>query len=524
MFVSHQSSQRRIQRILTPCLEPMEERTLLSTGAGTIAAAEVEGGADAYVTQLYYEVVGRPPEPDELETGIGFVNSGPAATSTFVRDLQDSDEVVTAEVEGLYQDLLDRDPDGFGAPIFSEILRTPQGFETALASILASDEYFLTQGGGTNEGFLQSVYSDVLGRLIDGVGQGDFLEALENGVGRFEVASIIVGSVEASEDLIDETYADLLLRAPDAVGQPAFLESLQNGLGRFEFEAIVLTSPEFVTTNQAVIEDITELASGDPNLTTLVAALEATDLIETLQGAGPFTVFAPTDEAFAALGEETLDFLLDNPEELAEILLYHVVPGAFSAPEVVGSGTFPTAEGSEIGIRSTGEGVTINDSGLVATNLKAVNGIVHVIDEVLMIPSMDIVETAVAAGSFTTLATALEATDLVETLQGEGPFTVFAPTDEAFAALGQETLDALLDDPEQLAEILLYHVVPNMSLNTTELTVNGRVETAQGEEVMVVATSDGLVINGSNVVVENIVTTNGMIQVIDQVLIPPTMA
>ncbi len=135
---------------------------------------------------------------------------------------------------------------------------------------------------------------------------------------------------------------------------------------------------------------------------------------------------------------------------------------------------------------------------------------------------MNIVETAVAAGSFDTLVTAVQAAGLAETLSGEGPFTVFAPTDEAFAALPEGTLDGLLEDEEALASVLTYHVVAGkaMSGDLSDMMV---LETVQGEEVTIYITDGNVMVNDANVVQADIETSNGVIHVIDKVILPPSM-
>ena len=132
---------------------------------------------------------------------------------------------------------------------------------------------------------------------------------------------------------------------------------------------------------------------------------------------------------------------------------------------------------------------------------------------------MDIVDTAVAAGSFTTLVTAVQAAGLVETLKGEGPFTVFAPTDAAFAALPEGTLEGLLADIPALTDILLYHVVPGkvMAADVVSLT---SATTAQGSDLAILVEDGKVMINDAMVITTDIETSNGVIHVIDAVLIP----
>ncbi len=214
------------------------------------------------------------------------------------------------------------------------------------------------------------------------------------------------------------------------------------------------------------LSDIVDTAVADGRFTTLAAALGAADLVDTLKGEGPFTVFAPTDDAFAKLPEGTVESLLlpENLEQLKSILLYHVVSGKVMAADVVILTSADTVSGEAVTIKVEDGKVYLNDTvEVIITDVEASNGVIHVIDSVLLPPAKlsDIVDTAVADGRFTTLAAALGAADLVDTLKGEGPFTVFAPTDEAFAKLPEGTVESLLlpENLEQLKSILLYHVV-----------------------------------------------------------------
>ena len=135
-------------------------------------------------------------------------------------------------------------------------------------------------------------------------------------------------------------------------------------------------------------------------------------------------------------------------------------------------------------------------------------------------PAKDIVDTAVAAGQFDTLVTAVKAADLVETLKGKGPFTVFAPTDEAFAKVPKEKLEALLKDKKALTAVLTYHVVPGkvMAADVVKLDT---AKTVQGKSVNIVTKDGKVTINGANVIKTDIVCSNGVIHVIDAVILPP---
>ena len=296
-----------------------------------------------------------------------------------------------------------------------------------------------------------------------------------------------------------------------------------------------MPEPTAAPTEASASKTIVDLAVEDGRFTTLVAAVQAAGLAETLSGEGPFTVFAPTDEAFAALPEGTLDTLLlpENKQQLTDILLYHVVPGKVMASDVAGldGKMADTAlEGKQIGIKVDMGSVYLNETTkVIITDIEASNGVIHVIDSVLLPPSaeamdtMDIVDTAVADGRFTTLVAAVQAAELVDTLKGEGPFTVFAPTDDAFAALPEGTLDTLLlpENKQQLTDILLYHVVPGkvMAADVVGLT---SASTVLGKDATVTV-KDGKVFLNDNVeiIITDIETSNGVIHVIDTVLIPP---
>jgi transforming growth factor-beta-induced protein len=264
-------------------------------------------------------------------------------------------------------------------------------------------------------------------------------------------------------------------------------------------------------------KNIVQTAIAAGQFKTLVKAVEAAGLAETLSGTGPFTVFAPTDEAFAKLPEGALESLLKNPEALKSVLLYHVVPGKVMAADVVKLKTAKTALGQSVQIDASKD-VRVENANVVKTDITASNGVIHVIDTVLM-PKNDIIEAARAAGSFKTLLTAIEAAGLTDTLRGDGPFTVFAPTDEAFAKLPKETLAALLKDQAKLASILTYHVVPGKVMAADVVKLK-EAKTVQGQSVKIDA-SNGVKVDDAKVVKTDVPATNGIIHVIDSVLLPP---
>jgi transforming growth factor-beta-induced protein len=271
---------------------------------------------------------------------------------------------------------------------------------------------------------------------------------------------------------------------------------------------------------EAELPNIVEIAVADGRFETLVAAVVAADLADVLQSEGPFTVFAPTDDAFAALPAGTIEALLADIPTLTDILLYHVVAGAaVFAEEVVELSYAETALGLPVIVTVNEEGVFINDAQVIITDIEASNGVIHVIDAVILPPTADIIETAVEAGVFTTLAAALEAAGLIEALQGEGPFTVFAPTDDAFAALPAGTIEALLADIPTLTNILLYHVVDGWVFAADVVELDAAT-TLLGEDVTITVENGMVFINDAQVIITNILTTNGVIHVIDAVIVP----
>jgi transforming growth factor-beta-induced protein len=286
-------------------------------------------------------------------------------------------------------------------------------------------------------------------------------------------------------------------------------------------------------TEAPVALDIVDTAVADGRFATLVAAVQAAGLVDTLKGEGPFTVFAPTDDAFAKLPAGTVEDLLkpENLETLKNILLYHVVAGKVMASDVVtldGKTADTALADNPLNISVKDGKVFLNDNvEVIITDVETANGVIHVIDTVLLPPAKqaDIVDTAIADGRFTTLVAAVQAAGLVDTLKGEGPFTVFAPTDDAFAKLPAGTVEDLLkpENLETLTNILLYHVVPGKVMAADVVTLDGQmVDTALEGKMLGISVKDGKVFLNDNVevIITDIVTANGVIHVIDTVLLP----
>jgi transforming growth factor-beta-induced protein len=276
--------------------------------------------------------------------------------------------------------------------------------------------------------------------------------------------------------------------------------------------------------------DIVDTAIG-AGFNTLVAAVQAAELEGALRGEGPFTVFAPTDEAFAKLPAGLVDALLlpENQAKLQQILLYHVVAGKVTSRDLKFYQKVETLEGSDLEILRFFRLVIVNGNPVKVADVMATNGVIHVIDEVLIPegftledPTLDLVDTAIAAG-LNTLVAAVQAAELVDALRGEGPFTVFAPTDAAFAALPEGLVAELLLPENQalLQELLLYHVVGARVLSG-DLNFFQRVEMLSGDKTWVFKNRRGDVyVNFSKVIAADVLATNGVAHVINRVLIPP---
>ena len=341
----------------------------------------------------------------------------------------------------------------------------------------------------------------------------------------------------------------------------------------------------------ADLADIPTVAQGTGIHTSLVAAVVQAELLTTLQGDGPFTVFAPTDDAFAAAG---IDLAALDTEEgkaaLTDILLYHVVSGAVPSSAVTDGMSAAAVNGDDLSF-TVGEGVMVNDANVVLADVPASNGVIHVIDKVLMppadvteedgdicynmathtvaagasfaecmayayyedyqmngqtftgcyntvthtftmvsqaeceaymwTPAVDIAMTASATTIHSSLVAALTQANLVTALQADGPFTVFAPTDDAFAAAGIDLSTFDTDDEiAALADILTYHVYAG-SVASSAVTDGLTVIMLNGDEATFTVADGTVMIGEATVTMADVATSNGIIHVIDKVLMPP---
>lgn len=315
--------------------------------------------------------------------------------------------------------------------------------------------------------------------------------------------------------------------------------------------------------------NIVDIAAADGRFDTLHTAIVNAGLADTLADAdNTFTVFAPTDDAFAALPAGLVDALLADPEgALTQILLYHVVNGELSSADVLATDSLTTLQGGDLAVSLKDGEPYVNDSKIIITDIQAKNGVIHVIDAVLVpsdvtlpaipevLPEVEapaaeeptmtedemapaeeeaaapeapaeelptIAEIAVENGNFDTLVAALQAAGLADTFAQPGNYTVFAPTDDAFAAIPAERLAQLLADPSgELTNILLYHVVGDV-LTRDQIATDDLIPTLDGRPLFVNtdANMNVIDISGAQVVIWNIPASNGIIHVIDTVLIP----
>lgn len=280
----------------------------------------------------------------------------------------------------------------------------------------------------------------------------------------------------------------------------------------------------FTNPKEVAASDIVDTAAKAGDFTTLVTAVQAADLVKTLQGKGPFTVFAPQDSAFGKLPSESLKSLLEpeNKPQLTGILTYHVVAGEFTAADLMKKSGLVTVNGQRLNLKPVEGSLSIDDAKVVMADIRCDNGIIHVIDSVLMPETKSIPKVAAGTEKFKTLLAAAKSANLVETLSGKGPLTLFAPTDEAFAKLPAGTVEELLkpENREKLVAILTYHVVPGR-VYSEDVAGLEMATSVEGSPLKISKKDGGISINQSKIVATDIDASNGVIHVIDSVLLPP---
>ncbi|MCA9670391.1 MAG: fasciclin domain-containing protein [Myxococcales bacterium] len=274
------------------------------------------------------------------------------------------------------------------------------------------------------------------------------------------------------------------------------------------------------------LQTIAEIAIGNPDFSTLVAAVQKAELVDVISGAGPFTVFAPNNKAFEDAGITSLDGF--TKEQLQQIILYHVIQGATVKAADVKAGPVTSAAdltffiGTDSGVTINGGNAVSGGANVVATDIEASNGVIHVIDRVMLPPDIptlatygglgELVNAVVAAGN-------VGNDKLVDVLKGAGPFTVFAPTDDAFKAIAAPT------DPDALRDVLLYHAIgASVASDAIPPKADSLLQNKWGNGVtLLFDTSSGAKVNDASVVIADLKATNGVVHVIDKVLLPPNI-
>ena len=282
---------------------------------------------------------------------------------------------------------------------------------------------------------------------------------------------------------------------------------------------LLIASTLPLSVNADANDDIPTNAAGTGVHDSLVAALTHVDLVTTLQGTGPFTVFAPTDQAFTDAGIDLNDFQTSEEKDtLANILLHHVVAGSVPSSAVTDGMLATMVNGDKVKIGVNAGTVTVGTATVTSADVQASNGIIHVIDKVLM-PPVDIPATAQTTGIHNSLVAAVIQADLLPILQGPGPFTLFAPTDQAFTDAGIDL--AALDTPtgkQTLSDILLYHVISS-EVQASDVTDCLSVDATNGQPLSFTV-GNTVKVNDATVTSTDVVTSNGLIHVIDKVLTP----
>ncbi len=269
---------------------------------------------------------------------------------------------------------------------------------------------------------------------------------------------------------------------------------------------------------------VVDIVVGSETHTTLEAAVTAAGLVETLSGEGPFTIFAPTDDAFAELPEGTLETLLSDPTgDLTNILLNHVYSGQAMSTDLSDGMLVSTLYGDSLMVTIDSTGVYFNDAMVTVADLSADNGVVHVIDAILLPspppPSNTVYDVVSNSDIHSTLSQAISIAGFVDFLSSDQyTFTLFAPTDAAFSVFNESDLAAILTDLEYLQSVLKYHLVDSV-LYSSDLSDQMVISSYQGD-LEVTFVDDMVYINEALVTVVDIVADNGIVHVIDAVLVP----
>jgi len=301
----------------------------------------------------------------------------------------------------------------------------------------------------------------------------------------------------------------------------------------FAVTAVVSCSKDDNDGNNPSSNTISGVVAADANLSTLESALVKANLTTTLSGPGPFTLFAPTNEGFTNAGITSDVLNAMSTEDLSHLLLYHVIPSSIHSDSIaIASNTkVIAANGDSVFITKNANGVFINGQQVVEADIAASNGVIHKINNVLVPAMGNIVQTLQADTSFTFLVAAVThastgSVNVANILSAGNILTLFAPTNNAFRAAGFSSVDAInAADPNLLAGILAYHVIPGR-IFSSDLTDGETLTTLAGGSVTIGVSSTSATVKGkadvapSNIAKANTVATNGVVHVIDQVLLP----
>lgn len=265
----------------------------------------------------------------------------------------------------------------------------------------------------------------------------------------------------------------------------------------------------------------TAVAAG--NFKALATALQAAGLVDTLKGAGPFTVFAPTDEAFAKIPRGTLNDLLkpEDKQKLVDVLTCHLVPGKVLAADIVKIDSTGTVNGQRADVRVVEGSESIDGANVTKTDNLCSNSVIHAVDAVILPGAANLVETAQRAGTLGTLLAAAKAAGLADTLAKGGPLTILAPTDEAFAKRPAGTVQILLkpENKEKLAAILKLHVIQGR-VYADQVVGLTEASALAGRKLAVNAGRDDVTISGAKVTATDVEAKDGVIHVTDTVILP----
>ena len=323
---------------------------------------------------------------------------------------------------------------------------------------------------------------------------------------------------------------------PKAVFDPSKIQRLgflladkKEGAFEVEIDWIRAYGKTAAPSKSTVGQSLVETVVADDRFGTLAAALGKAGLLEAIEGAEALTIFAPTDKAFAKLPKGTVETLLkpENKEMLQAILKYHAVAGSVGVADALKAGTADTLQEDSISIVFADGRVRINDAALLEADIACSNGVIHAIDSVLLPPKsaeperVTVVSVAKSAGTFKTLLAAVEAAGLTETLASDGPFTVLAPSDDAFSKLPEGAVADLLKEENlgKLKAILTHHVIAGKISAGDAL--NAKCAKSLNGTALKFSINDGrFQVNGATVLNADIDGENGIIHVIDSVLLP----